>query len=511
MSETASVTPGDSEIASLQQYIGFRVGGLAFAAPLNALQEIIRIPVISHVPLSPPSLRGLANFRGTVLPIINLHAVFDLAEPIDNPAARVLVVMLDRPIGFMVDSVADIFDVDTAQGEGDLADAKIDKGFLSGVIRQAGTAVMLVNFNKIVQQEFAARSPRQSARKGEAAPESDTDDDEINIQLVTFVVDEQEYAFHIDQVEEILFLPEKILQVPNAHDSIAGVIYLHDRLLPVFHLRPLLSLPQRAATAQSRVIVISLSIDGSTQQVGLIIDAVTEILHARRDVLDKVPKFLGHEDAHAEITAICRIDDGQRLVSVLSPEALFGAEPVQMLIQSLRESDNRSPAAEEDEVEAFGETQLLIFRLVDEVFGLPIQAVQEIVRMPAMAPVPHAPDFIAGVFNLRGMVVPVVNQRQRFGLPASPDPDSQRIMVLEVKGIKTGFVVDAITEVIRVSDQAFESTPDPFQAHMRMVQQVAHLNDGRMILMFDPEQLLDSVDLKALNKAGGRSPKKKPK
>ena len=46
---------------------------------------------------------------------------------------------------------------------------------------------------------------------------------------------------------------------------------------------------------------------------------------------------------------------------------------------------------------------------------------------------------------------------------------------------------------------------------MRMVQQVAHLNDGRMILMFDPEQLLDSVDLKALNKAGGRSPKKKPK
>ena len=259
------------------------------------------------------------------------------------------------------------------------------------------------------------------------------------------------------------------------------------------------------------MIVISLSIDGSTQQVGLIIDAVTEILHARRDVLDKVPKFLGHEDAHAEITAICRIDHGQRLVSVLSPEALFGAEPVQMLIQSLRESDNRSPAAEEDEVEAFGETQLLIFRLVDEVFGLPIQAVQEIVRMPAMAPVPHAPDFIAGVFNLRGMVVPVVNQRQRFGLSASPDPDSQRVMVLEVKGIKTGFVVDAITEVIRVSDQAFESTPDPFQAHMRMVQQVAHLNDGRMILMFDPEQLLDSVDLKALNKAGGRSPKKKPK
>ena len=85
-----------------------------------------------------------------------------------------------------------------------------------------------------------------------------------------------------------------------------------------------------------------------------------------------------------------------------------------------------------------------MFRLMDEEYGVPIDAVQEIVRVPELLTrVPKTPAFIEGVINLRGAVLPVVDQRRRFGLPGAERNDRQRIMVFTISGVRTGFIVDS--------------------------------------------------------------------
>lgn len=102
------------------------------------------------------------------------------------------------------------------------------------------------------------------------------------------------------------------------------------------------------------------------------------------------------------------------------------------------------------------ERQLVVFDLNEEAYGVDIGAVREIIRMQEITRVPRAPRFIEGVINLRGKVIPVVDLRQRFSMPETERTEEHRIVVVDVMGQDIGIVVDAVTEVSRVSEASIE-------------------------------------------------------
>ena len=100
--------------------------------------------------------------------------------------------------------------------------------------------------------------------------------------------------------------------------------------------------------------------------------------------------------------------------------------------------------------------QFIIFRLGHQEYGLPIAAVDEIARPPDhITRLPKAPAFIDGVMNLRGSVVPIVDLRRRFELTSTEPESAQRILVLAVGGGRTGFMVDGVSEVMKVPPPRF--------------------------------------------------------
>src|SRR6202789_4621258 len=84
------------------------------------------------------------------------------------------------------------------------------------------------------------------------------------------------------------------------------------------------------------------------------------------------------------------------------------------------------------------ESQLVTFLLKDEEFGFDIMSVQEIIRLPKMAKVPRTPPYVDGIANLRGVVLPVVDMRTRFGMDRAEETDRQRALVQYIEGVKTG-------------------------------------------------------------------------
>ncbi len=106
------------------------------------------------------------------------------------------------------------------------------------------------------------------------------------------------------------------------------------------------------------------------------------------------------------------------------------------------------------------ENQLVIFNLADENYGVNIADVDGIVKMQPITTVPHAPNFVEGITNLRGEVLPVIDLRKRFGLPQGDTSKDTRIINVEVDGAKVGMVVDAVSEVLRVSEGDIEP-PSP--------------------------------------------------
>ena len=102
------------------------------------------------------------------------------------------------------------------------------------------------------------------------------------------------------------------------------------------------------------------------------------------------------------------------------------------------------------------EKQLVVFDLAEEAYGVDIGAVREIIRMQDITQVPRTPEFVEGVINLRGKVIPVVDLRKRFGFEAEDATKDTRIVVVDIGGQDIGVVVDAVNEVLRVAAGAVE-------------------------------------------------------
>lgn len=147
-----------------------------------------------------------------------------------------------------------------------------------------------------------------------------------------------------------------------------------------------------------------------------------------------------------------------------------------------------------------GVLQLVSFHLAGEEFGLDIQKVREIIRMQALTRVPNAPDFIEGVLNLRGKVVPVIGLRGRLGLERRDADNQTRIVVVEINGIILGLVVDSVSEVLRISENSVEPPPRLCQSEREYISGVGKLQD-RLMILFDVDRLLNEVE--RIDVAGG--------
>ena len=133
--------------------------------------------------------------------------------------------------------------------------------------------------------------------------------------------------------------------------------------------------------------------------------------------------------------------------------------------------------------------QLVGFRVGQQSYGLPIGAVREIVRPPQITAVPQSPEHLAGVMNLRGRVVPVVDLRKRFRLPVEPSP-SNRVLVLALGEKLVGLFVDSASEVLKVGQNEIETSPRLFGEDNETYVCGVAKHQGRLVILLDAEKLL---------------------
>jgi purine-binding chemotaxis protein CheW len=503
--ETASsVAPSITGSAEEAHLVVFRIADDLLGFRLDDIGEIVRMPGLAHMPLAPRSLLGLANLRGAVLPIVSLRRLLDLPDAPLDEGTRVIVIARGAAVGFVVDRIDDLVTLPADRVEDDDAGAgAIDPHLLDGVVKGAegeGT-VKILNPQRLLGDAFARLgvsgqrpATQLSVPAATFAPEAA---DAGHVSLVSFELGAQEYALPLDRVREIIPLPDQVSEIPRAETAVLGVVTLRDRLLPLVSLRALLGLPSDPHREERGKVVVLAMGSGA---VGMVADRTREIIRIAPGLIDPAPALLTRGAGDAEITSICRLDHGKRLVAVLSPDRLFRSDLVRRVLSEQGEGGD-DPERPTDG-SAMAEEQFVIFRLGDQEYGLPVAAVDEIARPPDhVSRLPRAPAFIDGVMNLRGSVVPIVDLRRRFELAPTELGNVRRILVLALGGGKTGFMVDGVSEVMRVPLNAIRPAPELSPEQMRLISRVANLDtQGRMILLVDPAQLLDQVEADVLAK-----------
>ena len=143
--------------------------------------------------------------------------------------------------------------------------------------------------------------------------------------------------------------------------------------------------------------------------------------------------------------------------------------------------------------------QLVTFSIGGEEFGVDILKVQEIIRMLDITRVPKAPEFVEGVINLRGKVIPIIDLRKRFGLASKGHDKNTRIIVIDINDMIVGFIVDSVSEVLRIPADTVEPPP-PVVAGLdsEYISGVGKLDD-RLLIFLDLDRLLSQEERDVLS------------
>ncbi|MCR4434462.1 MAG: chemotaxis protein CheW [Clostridiales bacterium] len=476
-----------------RQLVTFLLGEDEFGADIMDVKEIIRVPDITKVPNAPSYVEGACNLRGNVLPIIDGRTRFNLERKTKDENSRVLVIDVEgKATGVVVDKVSEVMRVNIADIEDPPQIVKnVDSDYLNGVVKldNGNRLVMLLDVVKALSVGSTEKDRLNEHHEGmqeNSAVENSTSVEAIDEeQLVSFLLDKEEYAIGIMKVKEIIRVPQ-IVKVPNCEAYIEGVVSIRNNLLPIINLRTYFGMEYKEINDHTRILVV----DMGKFTAGIMVDKISEVLRVPTSIIQPPPKF--STQSGEQLRGVAKLNSGKRMILMLEPSKLISADEISTITGN---ADTYEQQAEEKSItsQMLDEEQLVTFKIDMEEYGIKIDNVQEINRMTEVTKIPRAPYYIEGIVNLRGNVIPALDLRRLFKLPEKQVTDATRIIIVDFNRKRTGIVVDSVSEVLRFEKTLIEAPPDILSSGVDSdyVESVAKLDGGkRMILILDISKIL---------------------
>lgn len=483
------------------RFLTFQVDAQLYALRAEEVAEVIRIPVLARIPQGPAALLGVANLRGSVLPVASMRELLGKPEANHSSNARAIVLDLGAPVAVVVDTVQTLETVTSDQIETRKKELSAEgaERLIGAFAVGTNNVAKILDIKALLEGAFAnrAKSTRQQRNTKSVITRENTSNQAgasaatESEMLVTFEVAGQEFALPLGAVQEILPVPPVVAGLARAEAVVLGMSSVRDTLLPLMSLRALLGFSNARAADETREKVVVMKVAGV--QVGLVADNARSVLAAEREYVDPIPPVLAaRTGGEARIKSIYRGEGGRRLISVLSPEHLFREDVMQRLAADAKHTSAQAPQARSNGTELI----FLVFRLGDEEFGLPIETVVEVAQVPdQITRLPKTPKFLEGIVNLRGDVLPVIDQRRRFDMPKAEQLEGRRLVVIRTERHRAGLIVDSVSDVLRTRAEDIDPPPDLTEATSRLVRGVINLEDtGRMVLLLDPTEVLTRAE-----------------
>lgn len=149
-------------------------------------------------------------------------------------------------------------------------------------------------------------------------------------------------------------------------------------------------------------------------------------------------------------------------------------------------------------------SQFVGFQLADQDYAFRIEQIQEIVILDNVTKIPQTPDYVEGVSNLRGSIIPIINLRKLFGLTPKPVDSETRTIVVNVAQRTMGCTVDMVSQVMRIPEENIQPAPDTITADGAGYISGFARQGGRLTILLDIDELLDPAKLDQVSQAAGQ-------
>jgi chemotaxis signal transduction protein len=444
-SETGPTEPAGkarSVDAEVQKMVTFRIAKEEFAFHMEHVREILRVQTPNQVPDVPDYVLGVLTVRGQILPVIDLRRLLQqrsLAAEFAESCRSVR-----EEYARWIDQMEKIF---------------------------AGGASKVDSSVTEVLRKWLAETNSSSQLLMEVLAKARGLNEKVIKQIQLRVKCEERGDREAAQVcgEEAL---------SGGRETVAALRQFEQQIAE--HIQE-----------DQRIIVV----DAEGFVLGLVVDHVHEVLNVPKNLMEPTPRITS--TGGTELSGIAKLDDGSRLIMVLDVANLMKDQKVRNVHDSAQHAIRREKSGETHKAavaaQELSEVQLVTFMLGAEEYGVPISQIQEIDRLGKITKVPKAAQFIEGITNLRGEVIPVLDTRKRFELDVKPSDDRTRLIIVDLAGIKTGLVVDSVREVLNLAKKDIAPPPEAIGSSVdrQFISGIGKVDAGkRMIVLLDVERIL---------------------
>ncbi len=438
-----------------------RLGGERYGIDSEKIDQILRIPPITPLPLAAPVVSGVVVLGGKMVTVVDLGKLLGVA-PVDRDDDRSRIVTVEvqgEQVALMVDEVLDAMTVeeDAMESNRDAEEAVV------GFYKSPEGLVQVLSVDRLLPKEGIERfEPLEvEAHEGEEATEKTVATDATHRYLF-FRGGEERFAVDIDLVAELIFVPEVITPLAGSDPVVMGAITLRDEVIDTIDFNRLFGFaPISPDRHEARLMILK----EMSKKVAFCVEGVEEI----RDVSTKELESVVSEQSDT-LEALCKCGEG--IVSIISSS--YFRELIDRYCVSESEEIRDRPSHEEDATMK----ELAVFAIGKEEYAFDIEGVQEIIAWQEVTPLPEGDPYVEGVINLRGTIVPVINLPEKIGYE-SHITDKSKIVVCQVGGEKVGFLVDDVNDIMFVEDRHVMVSRNPD----RLVQSTISLDGGKRVIL----------------------------
>jgi len=429
------------------EYYGFEAG---------SVEQILEVPLITPVPLTGSEILGVCVIAGKIINVIDVNQIINYKKSNITKNSRILK-LYNKDIAFLVDSIEAIIQVkeENLEENGDI---------ISHFYKEDDNVVMILDIEKILEKTSVETYEPIKIDKIEQNIEEVNNTNEFK-RVLFFKAGGENFAIDIEILREIIYVSEI---TPVSNSDILGVITLRDKVLNVIDINEILGFSSNEISEKSRILVAT---DGK-KALAFLVDEVEAVKNIEVSLIEKV---------NISEELIEGVYKGERIYSIISSA----------FIRSLIDKYY----TEEENVEIHKESnvsEIAVFRIDNEEFAFDIEDVQEIIKYEEITPVPDAPEFIEGILNLRGQVIPIMSLPKRLDFEERID-EKTKIIVCLIRNERIGFIVDDVVEILFVEDKYISKAKN----EDALFDEVINLED-RVILKIKVENLLDEESLEQI-------------
>ncbi len=414
-----------------------RLGDEFFGIDSDSSNQILRVPVITSIPLANRWLRGIVVLNGKIVPVVDLKDILGIGSvDIAKQESRIITISFNGDeVAFLVDEVIDAFALQENNFE------EIDseeEGFAIGFYRHNDFLLQLIEPKNLINNEILESfTPLEVEKLSDEEKNSKSRVDVDTKRYLFFKSKDEYFAIDIELVAELIFVPREITPIPGGDRANLGTITLREEVIDVFDFNLLFGFESvDLKNDRSRILILK----EENKKIAICVEYVEEIKDISVSDIEPINNSLGEE----KIESLYK--DSKSIVSIVS--SLY----LRNLIDKYCVVATKEDKIQEQKKGSENMRELVVFAIDKEEFAFDIESVQEIIIYQEVTPLPDSDEYIEGVINLRGAIIPVINLPKKLDFDLKINNKS-KIIVCMIENEKVGFLVDDVNDILFIEDK----------------------------------------------------------